>query len=60
MKCVVILSIAGNIITATLMVFVSKSMGHAMLGAPNCPIQYVCFQDDQGSWRFNSTIPGHQ
>ena len=39
-----------------LLIFVFSDISRELLGPPDCPIQYVCFHDDENVLRYNSTV----
>ena len=51
-----IITTMANVLIPTLLIFVFTDISRELLGPPDCPIQYVCFHDDENVLRYNSTV----
>jgi len=59
-KYLAVITAMANVIIPTLLLFVFGDISNELLGQPDCPIQYVCFADDFGVLRYNSTVPKYR
>jgi len=55
-----IITLIANLVIPAMVVFVSRPIALTYVGQPSCPIQYVCFKDDEGVMRYNSILEEHR